>query len=98
MVPLVIRAFFHIALKRLSQKENRWISDVNHCLSKTLVDTYGQNSCSFWKIYLELLLKKLILTRIKLENYIHGLFIFDERCEENLSADSKRFGKTKDKK
>ncbi|MYU81174.1 RNA-guided endonuclease TnpB family protein, partial [Ligilactobacillus salivarius] len=24
--------------------ENRWISDVNHCLSKTLVDTYGQNS------------------------------------------------------
>ncbi|MCF2623186.1 transposase, partial [Ligilactobacillus salivarius] len=26
------------------QKENRWISDVNHCLSKTLVDTYGQNS------------------------------------------------------
>ncbi|MDY5290221.1 MAG: transposase, partial [Ligilactobacillus salivarius] len=31
-------------LKRLSQKENRWISDVNHCLSKTLVDTYGQNS------------------------------------------------------
>ena len=31
-------------LKRLSQKENRWISNVNHCLSKTLVDTYGQNS------------------------------------------------------
>lgn len=33
-----------LKLKRLSQKENRWMSDINHCLSKTLVDTYGQNS------------------------------------------------------
>lgn len=31
-------------LKHLGQKENRWIADVNHCLSKTLVDRYGANS------------------------------------------------------
>lgn len=31
-------------LKRLSQKENCWMSDINHCLSKTLIDFYGQNS------------------------------------------------------
>ncbi len=31
-------------LKRLAQQENRWMNDVNHCLSKTLVDNYGQNS------------------------------------------------------
>lgn len=31
-------------LKRLGQRENRWISDVNHCLSKTLVDHYGPNT------------------------------------------------------
>ncbi len=29
------------ALKRISGRENRWMSNVNHCLSKTLVDTYG---------------------------------------------------------
>ena len=32
------------ALKRISGRENRWMSDVNHCLSKTLVDTYGSNT------------------------------------------------------
>ena len=32
------------ALKRLSGRENRWMSDVNHCLSKTLVDKYGSNT------------------------------------------------------
>ena len=31
-------------LKKMAQRENRWMADVNHCLSKTLVDTYGQNS------------------------------------------------------
>ena len=31
-------------LKRLGQRENRWINDVNHCLSKTLVDHYGSNT------------------------------------------------------
>mgnify|MGYP000609363976 CR=1 FL=1 len=29
------------ALKRLSGRENRWMSDVNHQISKTLVQTYG---------------------------------------------------------
>ena len=28
-------------LKRLSGRENRWMTDVNHCLSKTLVSDYG---------------------------------------------------------
>ena len=32
------------ALKRLSGRENRWMSNVNHCLSKTLVDKYGSNT------------------------------------------------------
>lgn len=31
-------------LRALSGRENRWMSDVNHCLSKTLVDTYGQQT------------------------------------------------------
>ena len=31
-------------LKRISGRENRWMRDVNHCLSKTLVDTYGSNT------------------------------------------------------
>ncbi|MFC6171626.1 RNA-guided endonuclease TnpB family protein [Loigolactobacillus jiayinensis] len=31
-------------LKRLSGKENRWLSDVNHQLSKTLITRYGVNS------------------------------------------------------
>ncbi|QIG37407.1 transposase (plasmid) [Ligilactobacillus salivarius] len=31
-------------LKKLSGRENRWISDVNHCLSKTLVQKYGANT------------------------------------------------------
>ena len=32
------------ALRRLSGRENRWMSDVNHCLSKTLVQKYGKNT------------------------------------------------------
>ena len=31
-------------LKRISGRENRWMSDVNHCLSKTLVEKYGPNT------------------------------------------------------
>lgn len=31
-------------LKKLSGRENRWMSDVNHCLSKTLVKQYGTNT------------------------------------------------------
>lgn len=31
-------------LTRLSGRENRWMSDVNHCLSKTLVAKYGSNT------------------------------------------------------
>lgn len=31
-------------LKRLSGRENRWMTDVNHCLSKTLVDKYGTDT------------------------------------------------------
>ena len=33
-------------LKRLSGRENRWMTDVNHCLSKTLVDKYGADTLS----------------------------------------------------
>ena len=32
------------ALKRLSGRENRWMSDINHQVSKTLVEKYGSNS------------------------------------------------------
>lgn len=31
-------------LKELSGRENRWMSDVNHQIFKTLVDTYGENT------------------------------------------------------
>ena len=32
------------ALKRLSGRENRWMSDINHQISKTLVQKYGENT------------------------------------------------------
>ena len=32
------------ALVRILGRENRWMSDVNHCLSKTLVEKYGSNT------------------------------------------------------
>lgn len=31
-------------LKKIGHRENRWMSDVNHCLSKTLVNHYGENT------------------------------------------------------
>lgn len=31
-------------LKKIGQKENRWVTDINHQLSKTLVDYYDKNS------------------------------------------------------
>lgn len=31
-------------LKKLSGRENRWMSNVNHCLSKTLVQKFGSNT------------------------------------------------------
>jgi len=34
----------HCKLKQLSGRENRWMSDVNHRISKTLVSTYGEHT------------------------------------------------------
>ncbi|SDJ34059.1 transposase, IS605 OrfB family, central region [Natribacillus halophilus] len=31
-------------LKQIGQRENRWMQDVNHCISKALVKTYGQDT------------------------------------------------------
>ena len=31
-------------LKRIGQRENRWMSDINHQVTKTLVDQYGQGT------------------------------------------------------
>ena len=31
-------------LKKIGQRENRWMTDINHQLSKTLVDKYGKNT------------------------------------------------------
>lgn len=31
-------------LKQIGHRENRWMSNVNHCLSKTLVNHYGKNT------------------------------------------------------
>lgn len=31
-------------LKAIGQRENRWVADVNHCVSKALVDKYGSNT------------------------------------------------------
>ncbi|AUI74465.1 transposase [Lactobacillus helveticus] len=31
-------------LKKIGQRENRWMSDVNHHLTKTLIDHYGSNT------------------------------------------------------
>ncbi len=37
-------------LKRWGQRENRWMTDVNHQVSKALVDQYGARRCLWWKI------------------------------------------------
>ena len=31
-------------LKQINQRESRWMNDVNHCLSKTLVEQYGKHT------------------------------------------------------
>ena len=31
-------------LKQINQRESRWMNDVNHCLSKTLVEQYGEHT------------------------------------------------------
>src|SRR5690606_12751054 len=31
-------------LKTIGQRENRWMQDVNHCISKALVERYGTNT------------------------------------------------------
>ena len=31
-------------IRKIGQRENRWMSDYNHCLSKTLVEKYGTDS------------------------------------------------------
>lgn len=31
-------------LKKIGHRENRWMSDVNHCISKTLVNYYGKDT------------------------------------------------------
>lgn len=31
-------------LKKIGQRENRWMQDVNHCISKALVERYGKNT------------------------------------------------------
>jgi IS605 OrfB family transposase len=31
-------------LKAIGQRENRWMTDVNHCVSKALIDKYGSNT------------------------------------------------------
>lgn len=31
-------------LKKIGHKENRWMSDLNHCLSKTLLNRYGKDT------------------------------------------------------
>ena len=31
-------------LKQIGHRENRWMTDVNHCVSKSLVDKYGSNT------------------------------------------------------
>lgn len=31
-------------LNAINQRESRWMNDVNHCISKTLVDTYGSGT------------------------------------------------------
>ena len=31
-------------IRKIGQRENRWMSDYNHCLSKTLVKQYGKHT------------------------------------------------------
>ena len=37
-------------LKAIGQRENRWMQDVNHCISKALVTENPKHSLLFWKI------------------------------------------------
>ncbi|MDA8205310.1 MAG: hypothetical protein M0Z36_04520 [Thermaerobacter sp.] len=40
-----------MSLKRLGQRENRWMTDVNHQVSKALVDRYGGQTLFVWAFY-----------------------------------------------
>lgn len=57
------------ALKRLSGRENRWMSDVNHCLSKTLVEKYGSNTLFVLEDLTGISFEETNLTRGKKANY-----------------------------
>lgn len=44
-------------LKRLSGRENGYMNDVNHCLTKALCENYPEDTCLYWKTLPGYLLK-----------------------------------------
>ena len=43
-VAYIRKKYYHLRKQQLSGRENRWMTDVNHQLSKTLVQKYGSNT------------------------------------------------------
>lgn len=58
-------------LKKIGHRENRWMSDVNHCLSKALVNLYGPNTL-FVLEDLNDVTKNTVKHRKKDNRYVHN--------------------------
>ena len=56
-------------LKAISGRENRWMSDVNHQISKTLVRKYGENTLFVLEDLTGVSFEELNLSRRKKQNY-----------------------------
>lgn len=77
-------------LKRLSRKENRWMRDVNHRITKTLIDTYGPNTL-FVLENLEGVTFNTVHHRKKSKRYEHHSWAFYQ-FEEFLTYKAKEIG------
>ena len=63
-------------LKKLSGRENRWMSDMNHQISKTLVRKYGENTLFVLEDLTGVSFEKSNLSRNKKQNYALGSWSF----------------------
>ena len=70
-------------LKKIGHRENRWMSDVNHCLSKTLVNLYGPNTL-FVLEDLKGIAETTVKHRKKKNRYAHGSWSYFQ-LEQDLT-------------
>ena len=81
-------------LKILTGRENRWMTDVNHQLSKTLVDHYGPNTLFVMEDLTGVLVKRTCLTgpTMGVTNFARGLSIsLSSFCLTKLQSQARQF-------